>query len=108
VEQIESVFALAIGFAVAGLLASGYQLVTRRPASFRLLQRGPRATTFAAIPLLVFAAPFIIMRNIIRGRRIERRGFSMVMIATIIAGCWSLLSGTVVVMALTALGVPAG
>jgi len=108
VEQIESFFALAIGFAIAGLLATGYQLLTRRPASFRLLQRGPRPSTFAAVPLLVFAAPFIIMRNSIRGRMIEGRRFSMVMVSTIVAGCWSLLSGTVVVMALSALGVPAG
>src|SRR5712692_8173433 len=107
-DQVEHLFALALGFAVAGLIASGYQLVTRRPASFRLLQRGPRPSTFAAVPLLAFAAPFIIMRNTIRGRRIEGRGFSMVMMSTIIAGCWSLMSGTVVVMALTSLGIPAG
>jgi hypothetical protein len=107
-EQIEYFFSLAMGFAIAGLIGTGYQLVTSRPASFRLLQRGPRPSTFAAVPLLVFAAPFIIMRNTIRGRRIEGRGFSMVMVATIIAGCWSLMSGTVVVMALTSLGVPAG
>jgi hypothetical protein len=56
-------------------------------------------STFAAIPFLVFAAPFIIMRNTIRGRRIERRRFEFVMIATVIAGIWSLMSGTVVVMA---------
>jgi hypothetical protein len=105
--QVEHLFALIVGFAVAGLLASGYQLVTKRPASFRLLLQGPRPTTFAALPLLVFAAPFIIMRNTIRGSHIEGRGFSMVMVATIIAGGWSLLSGTVVVMALTAFGVPA-
>jgi len=55
--------------------------------------------TFAAIPFLVFAAPFIIMRNTIRGRRIERRRFEFVMVATVIAGIWSLMSGTVVVMA---------
>ena len=107
-EQIEYFFSLAMGFAIAGLIATGYQLVTSRPASFRLLQRGPRPSTFAAVPLLIFAAPFIIMRNTIRGRRIEGRGFSMVMVATIIAGCWSLMSGTVVVMALTSLGIPAG
>jgi hypothetical protein len=107
-EQIEYFFSLAMGFAIAGLIATGYQLITSRPASFRLLQRGPRPSTFAAVALLVFAAPFIIMRNTIRGRRIEGRGFSMVMVATIIAGCWSLMSGTVVVMALTSLGVPAG
>jgi hypothetical protein len=107
-EQIGTCFAVAIGFAVAGLIASGYQLVTRRPASFNLLQHGPSPSTFAAVPLLVFAAPFIIMRNTVRGRRIEHRGFGMVMIATIVAGCWSLMSGTVVVMALTACGICAG
>jgi uncharacterized protein DUF6949 len=103
--QAEYFFALMIGFAVAGLLASGYQLVTKRPASFRLLLRGAHPTTFAAVPLLVFAAPFIIMRNTIRGNHIEGRGFSMVMVATIIAGGWSLMSGTVLVMALHAFGI---
>jgi hypothetical protein len=107
-EQVEYFFALAIGFAVAGLVASFYQLVTARPASFRLLQRGPRPATFAAVPLLAFAAPFIIMRNTNRGRRIEGRDFGMVMVATIIAGGWSLMSGSVVVMALTACGLAAG
>ena len=37
---------------------------------------------FAAVPFLVFAAPFIIMRNTLRGARIERRRFEFVMIAT--------------------------
>ena len=104
VDQVGTIFAVAIGFAVAGLLATGYQLVMQRPASFNLLQHGPRPSTFAALPLLIFAAPFIIMRNTIRGRRIEQRGFGTVMMATIVAGCWSLMSGTVVVMALAACG----
>ena len=105
-DQVESFFALAIGFAVAGLVASAYQLVTRRPASFRLLEQGPGGV--AAVPLIVFAAPFIIMRNTVRGCRIEGRPFGAVMAATIIAGGWSLMSGTVVVMALTAVGLAAG
>jgi hypothetical protein len=96
-ESLQSFFSLAIGFAVAGLIASGYQAVTQRPASFSLLSEGTHPSTFAAVPLLVFAAPFIIMRNTIRGRRIERRGFVFVMIATAIAGIWSLMSGTMVV-----------
>ena len=65
--------------------------------SFRLLNGGPRPVTLLAIPVLTFAAPFIIMRNTIRGRRIERRRFEFVMLATVIAGFWSLMSGTVVV-----------
>jgi len=97
---MQSFLELLIGFAVAGLIATGYQAVTQRPASFGLLEEGPRPSTFAAIPMLVFAAPFIIMRNTIRGRRIERRRFEFVTIATVIAGIWSMMSGTVVVMGL--------
>jgi len=105
-DQIENFFALAIGFAVAGLVASAYQLVTRRPASFHLLGEGPASV--AVVPLIAFAAPFIIMRNIIRGCRIEGRPFAAVLAATLLAGGWSLMSGTVVVMALTAVGLAAG
>ncbi len=101
-DQIQSLFALALGFALAGLIATGYQLVTRRPASFERLQERPRHLAVASVPMLVFAAPFIIMRNTIRAARIEGRAFVPVMAATIIAGCWSLMSGTVVVMALNA------
>jgi hypothetical protein len=97
-ESIQSFLALAIGFAAAGAIATGYQLVAKQPASFRLLEQGPRPATFAAVPMLVFAAPFIIMRNTIRGRRIEKRRFEFVMVATVIAGLWSMMSGTVLVM----------
>ena len=54
---------------------------------------------FLAVPVLTFAAPFVIMRNAVRGRRLEGRRVELVMLATIIAGFWSLMSGTVVVMA---------
>lgn len=107
-EQLQAFFALAIGFAIAGLIATGYQLVTQRPASFRQLQEGPRPATFAAVPVLVFAAPFIIMRNTIRVSRDEGQTFAPVIMATIVAGCWSLMSGTVVMMGLTALGLSTG
>ena len=101
-ESLQSIIVLLIGFAVAGSLASGYQLVTERPLSFRLLNQGAQLVTFLAVPVLTFAAPFVIMRNVIRGRRIENRRFQFVMLATIIAGFWSLMSGTVVVMAFNA------
>jgi hypothetical protein len=102
-EAVQSFYALMLGFAWAAVLATGYQAATRRPASFRLLQRGPRPSTFAAIPLLVFAAPFIIMRNTLRAQRFGSRRFEQVMVATLAAGLWSLMTGTVVVMAIGAL-----
>jgi hypothetical protein len=99
-QTIESFFSLALGFAVAGLSSTGYRLFAEGFPSFRLLEVGPAAARFASIPLLMFCAPFIIMRNTLRGRRIEGRAAHFVMIATVIAGLWSLMSGTVMVMAL--------
>jgi hypothetical protein len=104
-DTIASLFSLAIGFAFAGSCSTGYRALTARFPSFRLLEVGPAGARFAAIPLLMFSAPYIIMRNTVRGRRIERRRMEFVMIATVIAGLWSLMSGTVVVLALQVMGV---
>lgn len=101
-QSMQLLFALAVGFALAGVLATGYQWATSNPPSFHLLERGPRPSTFAAVPFLVFAAPFIIMRNTIQGRMIEGSSFQLVMIATVVAGLWSLMSGTVALMAIEA------
>jgi hypothetical protein len=103
-ESVQSFFALAIGFALAGALTTGYQAATSRPASFLLLQRGPDPASFAAVPFLVFAAPFIIMRNIMHAARIEEPCFAAALTATVLAGFWSLMSGTVAISLLTALG----
>ena len=107
-DALNSLFALCIGCAFAGALASGYQAMAERPAGFGLLGEGVAPKTFAAVPFLVFAAPFIIMRNTLRGAQIERRRFEFVMMATVLSGFWSLMSGTVVVMALSVVGIPAG
>src|SRR5579862_1810494 len=103
-EAVQSFFALAIGFALAGMLTTGYQAATDRPPGFGLLQRGPRPTTFAAVPFLVFAAPFIIVRNVLYGPQLPEPRFPAVLTATVLAGFWSLMSGTVAIAALTAVG----
>jgi hypothetical protein len=103
-DALNSLFSLFIGFALAGALASGYQALVQQPAGFGLLQEGVAPKTFAAVPFLVFAAPFIIMRNTLRGAKIERRRVEFVMMATVLAGFWSLMSGTFFVMTLRAAG----
>ena len=105
-EALYSFFSLLIGFSLAGALVSGYQALAARPAGFGLLQEGVTPQRFAAVPFLVFAAPFIIMRNTLRGARIERRRFEFVMLATVIAGFWSMMSGTFFLMTLRAAGLP--
>jgi hypothetical protein len=102
-ESLQMLFALAFGFAVAGMFSSGYRLVTDRLPSFNQLSNGPGAATFAVIPLLVVAAPFLIMRNTILGQRQEGRRFEVVFLATLIAGFWSLMSGLVLVTTLQVL-----
>lgn len=106
-EAVQNLLSLALGFAVAGLLSSAYQLATSRLPSFGLLSAGPSPRTFAAVPLLMFSAPFLIMRNTLIGRREESRRFQMVFFATLIAGFWSLMSGMVLVMTLQACGIVA-
>jgi hypothetical protein len=103
-EAFNSLFSLLIGFSLAGALSSGYQAFVLRPAGFGLLTGAP-PKAFAAVPFLVFAAPFIIMRNTLRGAKIERRRFEFVMMATVLAGFWSLMSGTFFLMTLRAAGV---
>lgn len=103
-ESVYTLLTLAFGFAVAGMLASFYQLVTTRPASFTLLRAPARASAIAALPFVMFTAPFIIMRNIIRGRQLQDRSFGFAMLATVIAGFWSLMSGSLLVKAIATLG----
>lgn len=94
-EALQNLLALALGFAMAGLFSSAYQLITSRLPTFGLLSSGPSATTLAAVPLLIVSAPFLIMRNTLLGRQQEGRRFEFVFLATLLAGFWSLMSGMV-------------
>ena len=92
---MESLLALVLGFAFAGLLASTFELFTERKASFSLLQSGGLGA-LASVPLVVFTAPFLILRNTVRGRKIEGRPIQFVILAAMIAATWSLVSGHLV------------
>lgn len=91
-SQIDSLLALALGFAFAGFVASLYSAWRKQPPSFELLLCGG-ATGMAAIPLLVAAGPAIIMRNTLRGRKYERRQIHFVALATMVASFWSIVIG---------------
>ena len=105
-ESVQMLLALALGFAIAGMSSSGYRLATDRLPTFALLSTGPSPSAFAAVPLLMLSAPFLIMRNTLLARRQEGRRFEFVFLATLIAGFWSLMSGLAVVMGLQAFGLP--
>lgn len=93
-EAVRAFQAIFIGFAFAGLVASAFEMFTARKASFHLLQKGG-VLAVASVPVIVFSAPFIILRNTILGRQVESRPIPFVAIATVIAGFWSLACGQV-------------
>lgn len=103
-QALQSLLALALGFALAGLCSSAYRLVTSRLLSFSLLNAGASATSLAAVPVLMIAAPFLIMRNTLFGDREGPGRVQFVFFATLIAGFWSLMSGQALVMTLQACG----
>ncbi len=103
-DSVQMLLALVLGFAVAGMCSSAYQLATHRLPTFGLLNAGPSAAAVAAVPLLMLSAPFLIMRNTLLACRQEGRRFEFVFLATLIAGFWSLMSGLAVVMSLKACG----
>ncbi|WP_186421084.1 hypothetical protein [Bosea sp. CS1GBMeth4] len=102
-SAVEALKSLVLGFAFAGLLASAFELFTQRRAGFELLQGGGVGAV-ASVPVVVFSAPFLIIRNTVRGRRIEGRPFFFVMAASMVASLWSLVSGRLVLDLLMALG----
>ncbi|MCV0429109.1 MAG: hypothetical protein K5905_26955 [Roseibium sp.] len=83
------------GFVAAGVLGSLYQLVTQEPPRFNFTGEGSVSLVTAVI-MCVFAGPFIIMRNAIRGRRIENRPLGWLVASSTIAGMWSVCSGIMV------------
>lgn len=90
------------GFVAAGLLGSLYQWMTSKPPQFKLQNEGVLSLT-AGTFLFFFAGPFILMRNALRGRVIERRPLGWLAASTVIAAMWSSLSGMFVLqLALTA------
>jgi hypothetical protein len=93
--HLDALKALLFGFALAGFLGSAFQYVTDRPASFGLLQQGGWPAMLS-VPFVVAAAPFIILRNTVRGRRFERRSMIFVWLATVIACVWSMAAGRVI------------
>lgn len=96
VELLLVLYAVAAGFVAAGVLGSFYQLVTGRYPAF-LVDTDGIASALGAVVVCVFAGPFIIMRNAIRGRIIEGRPIGWLAASAAIAAGWSLCSGVVVI-----------
>ncbi|MBX6329535.1 MAG: hypothetical protein IRY89_13270 [Pseudolabrys sp.] len=102
-HSVQMLLSLAIGFSFAGLSCSGFRLATNRLPSFSMLSRGPSLAALASVPLLIIAAPFLILRHALLAGE-DRPRFEFAFLATLIAGFWSLMSGLTLIAALQACG----
>lgn len=106
-EPMLFTYAAVCGFVVAALVATGYQLLANRPARFELVETVGTTTllsSFFSVLLVVWAAPYIIMRNAVRGRLIEQRPLGWLMASMFIASVWSLCAGILVLHLAVVLG----
>ena len=62
-QSLQMLLALALGFAVAGLCSSGLPACHQPPAELQSAHRRAQPVGLAAVPVLMVAAPFLIMRN---------------------------------------------
>jgi hypothetical protein len=85
-------YATAVGFVAAGVLASFVQLVSGQPMRFGIEPNSVLAS-FGGVVLRVLAGPAILMRNAWRGLRLQARPKIWFGVSAAIAAVWSLLSG---------------
>ena len=91
-SSLDAYRALALGFAAAGLLASGFEWATARRVSFSLLGAGG-GLALASVPMVAFSAPVILLRNTVWGRRAHRLPPGFILLAAATACAWGFLDG---------------
>ena len=87
-------YMMAVGFVLAGVLASFAQLLSGKPLGFGLEPKSIMAS-LAGVFLRAFAGPVIIMRNAWDGARLKMRSPAWLGVSAVIAAAWSLFSGAV-------------
>ncbi len=86
------VYATAVGFVAAGLLASFVQLVSGEPMRFGLEPKSI-IESLGGVLLRILAGPAILMRNAWRGLKLQARPKIWFGVSAAIAALWSLFSG---------------
>ena len=87
----------AIGFAIGGVLMSGYSLFTGKLLGFAFPPDQPNARIPLQILLRLVAGPAILVRNVFT---MEDDSFSLTVAGVMTAAVWSLGSGAIVVQTL--------
>lgn len=88
-------YTLAVGLTSAGLVATGHDAITNKKASFQTRPDG-LLHTLGQILVVVWGGPYIILRNLMMARRIERRPIGYLIAGSSIAALWGFFAGAAV------------
>lgn len=94
-ELLLTGYIIVTGFVCSAVLASFWQLFKPEPIGFGV-SYASWLSGFLGVLFCVFAGPFIIVRNSIRGRKIEGRPLGWVIAASGIASLWSFCTGILI------------
>lgn len=92
-------YVISVGFALAGFLASCSKLMTGQAISFMPKKEMLGFWVVPAILLRLFAGPYILVRNSIRGAILEKRAAHWLAFSFMLATFWSFISGAVMIEA---------
>ena len=90
-------FGTAVGIALAGMLATGYDAVTERRLSFAMPGKASASELLLGMLLRVVAGPFLLLRSAYEA--FEKGAANPLIVAAIVsvACMWGCLSGVIVV-----------
>ena len=91
-EVLLLTYAIAIGFATAGIISSFYQLVTTRPAGFVLLGESAVAI-FLSTLLFAVCGPLIMLRTAVNSRIVHGQPVAWLLGGVVIATVWGCCVG---------------
>jgi len=94
-ELFLAIYIILTGFTCSGVLGSFIQIWKAEPVGFSV-RYDDWIQGFLGVLFCVFAGPFIIMRNTVRGRKIEGRPIGWVIAASAIASGWSFCTGLLI------------
>lgn len=104
-EATAYLYLMAVGFALAGVTMTAFQLVTGQPLGFALGRLGGSPFAVLSIVLRLVAGPAILVRNAVRsGMTLQSDPFWLI-IGMAAAGAWALTSGALIVQSLAPLAV---
>lgn len=94
-ELTLTAYIIVTGFVCSGVLSSFWQLFKSEPVGFSI-EYNSWTAGFMGVLFCIFAGPFIIVRNSVRGRKIEGRPIGWIIAASGIASLWSFCTGLVI------------